>query len=186
MLQLFRRVAAALPGMDSTENKPPEDSILFLLAFEIARACFYACKCLSVFMYFVYISMHDFMIFLNHILPTISLLCCRACLFSFRSVPLRSKKNFCLCLCLSMPRKKTMYLPHNSARSRAQGFTERNQGPGRRMRLLIINNYRNIGACSTARSKMCGLLDRQDWWRRNRIAERSWKLQQHPQQQAAS
>lgn len=27
--QLFRRVAAALPGMDSTENKPPEDSILF-------------------------------------------------------------------------------------------------------------------------------------------------------------
>ncbi|KYN30053.1 Ras-related protein Rab-6A [Trachymyrmex cornetzi] len=26
--QLFRRVAAALPGMDSTENKPPEDSIL--------------------------------------------------------------------------------------------------------------------------------------------------------------
>lgn len=25
-LQLFRRVAAALPGMDSTENKPPEDS----------------------------------------------------------------------------------------------------------------------------------------------------------------
>lgn len=23
--QLFRRVAAALPGMDSTENKPPED-----------------------------------------------------------------------------------------------------------------------------------------------------------------
>lgn len=24
--QLFRRVAAALPGMDSTENKPPEDS----------------------------------------------------------------------------------------------------------------------------------------------------------------
>lgn len=30
-LQLFRRVAAALPGMDSTENKPPEDSILFLL-----------------------------------------------------------------------------------------------------------------------------------------------------------
>lgn len=30
--QLFRRVAAALPGMDSTENKPPEDSILYLLA----------------------------------------------------------------------------------------------------------------------------------------------------------
>lgn len=30
ILQLFRRVAAALPGMDSTENKPPEDSILFL------------------------------------------------------------------------------------------------------------------------------------------------------------
>jgi hypothetical protein len=29
VLQLFRRVAAALPGMDSTENKPPEDSILF-------------------------------------------------------------------------------------------------------------------------------------------------------------
>lgn len=28
ILQLFRRVAAALPGMDSTENKPPEDSIL--------------------------------------------------------------------------------------------------------------------------------------------------------------
>ncbi|KPJ10239.1 Ras-related protein Rab-6A [Papilio machaon] len=27
--QLFRRVAAALPGMDSAENKPPEDSILF-------------------------------------------------------------------------------------------------------------------------------------------------------------
>lgn len=27
--QLFRRVAAALPGMDSTENKPPEDSILY-------------------------------------------------------------------------------------------------------------------------------------------------------------
>ncbi|XP_055703821.1 ras-related protein Rab6 isoform X1 [Phlebotomus papatasi] len=26
--QLFRRVAAALPGMDSTENRPPEDSIL--------------------------------------------------------------------------------------------------------------------------------------------------------------
>ncbi|XP_021913073.1 ras-related protein Rab6 isoform X3 [Zootermopsis nevadensis] len=25
VLQLFRRVAAALPGMDSTENKPPED-----------------------------------------------------------------------------------------------------------------------------------------------------------------
>lgn len=85
--------------------------------------------------------MHDFMIFLNHILPTISLLCCRACLFSFRSVAFH-KKNFCLCLCLSMPRKKkTMYLPHNSARSRAQGFTERNQGPGRRMRLLIITNY---------------------------------------------
>jgi hypothetical protein len=30
LFQLFRRVAAALPGMDSTENKPPEDSILFL------------------------------------------------------------------------------------------------------------------------------------------------------------
>lgn len=30
VFQLFRRVAAALPGMDSTENKPPEDSILFL------------------------------------------------------------------------------------------------------------------------------------------------------------
>lgn len=28
-LQLFRRVAAALPGMDSAESKPPEDSILF-------------------------------------------------------------------------------------------------------------------------------------------------------------
>jgi Ras-related protein Rab-6A len=28
VFQLFRRVAAALPGMDSTENKPPEDSIL--------------------------------------------------------------------------------------------------------------------------------------------------------------
>lgn len=28
LFQLFRRVAAALPGMDSTENKPPEDSIL--------------------------------------------------------------------------------------------------------------------------------------------------------------
>lgn len=28
--QLFRRVAAALPGMDSTENKPPEGSILFI------------------------------------------------------------------------------------------------------------------------------------------------------------
>ncbi|KAG5342575.1 RAB6 protein, partial [Acromyrmex heyeri] len=25
--QLFRRVAAALPGMDSTENKPPEDTV---------------------------------------------------------------------------------------------------------------------------------------------------------------
>lgn len=31
LAQLFRRVAAALPGMDSTENKPPEDSILFHL-----------------------------------------------------------------------------------------------------------------------------------------------------------
>ncbi|GBP49122.1 Ras-related protein Rab6 [Eumeta japonica] len=29
--QLFRRVAAALPGMDSAENKPPEDSILFIV-----------------------------------------------------------------------------------------------------------------------------------------------------------
>ncbi|XP_021913064.1 ras-related protein Rab6 isoform X2 [Zootermopsis nevadensis] len=27
VLQLFRRVAAALPGMDSTENKPPEDTV---------------------------------------------------------------------------------------------------------------------------------------------------------------
>ncbi|KAK6631204.1 Ras- protein Rab6 [Polyplax serrata] len=31
--QLFRRVAAALPGMDSTENKPPEDSILLVVFF---------------------------------------------------------------------------------------------------------------------------------------------------------
>jgi Ras-related protein Rab-6A len=30
-LQLFRRVAAALPGMDSAENKPPEDSKFFLI-----------------------------------------------------------------------------------------------------------------------------------------------------------
>lgn len=37
-VQLFRRVAAALPGMDSTENKPPEDSILYLLIF---LNCFY-------------------------------------------------------------------------------------------------------------------------------------------------
>lgn len=27
--QLFRRVAAALPGMDTPDHKPPEDSILF-------------------------------------------------------------------------------------------------------------------------------------------------------------
>lgn len=49
--QLFRRVAAALPGMDSTENKPPEDSILFSknssinvhlsLAIEIILTAFY-------------------------------------------------------------------------------------------------------------------------------------------------
>lgn len=31
VLQLFRRVAAALPGMDSTPEKSKEDSILFEL-----------------------------------------------------------------------------------------------------------------------------------------------------------
>ncbi|KAH9628401.1 hypothetical protein HF086_015931 [Spodoptera exigua] len=31
--QLFRRVAAALPGMDSAENKPPEDSILYQITY---------------------------------------------------------------------------------------------------------------------------------------------------------
>lgn len=31
LFQLFRKVAAALPGMDSTENKPPEDSILLTI-----------------------------------------------------------------------------------------------------------------------------------------------------------
>lgn len=36
VFQLFRRVAAALPGMDSTENRPPEDSIL-----SIFQASFY-------------------------------------------------------------------------------------------------------------------------------------------------
>ena len=40
-LQLFRRVAAALPGMDSTENKPPEDSILLLnIYLNIILTCF--------------------------------------------------------------------------------------------------------------------------------------------------
>lgn len=46
--QLFRRVAAALPGMDSTENKPPEDSILcsdskelFLVMSRAVRKCCY-------------------------------------------------------------------------------------------------------------------------------------------------
>lgn len=29
LLQLFRRVAAALPGMDTTQDKSKEDSILF-------------------------------------------------------------------------------------------------------------------------------------------------------------
>jgi hypothetical protein len=33
--QLFRRVAAALPGMDSTPEKSKEDSILFLCALII-------------------------------------------------------------------------------------------------------------------------------------------------------
>ena len=33
--QLFRRVAAALPGMDSTPEKSKEDSILFLCALSI-------------------------------------------------------------------------------------------------------------------------------------------------------
>lgn len=50
VLQLFRRVAAALPGMDSTENKPPEDSILcsnrkelFLVMSRVVRKFFYIC-----------------------------------------------------------------------------------------------------------------------------------------------
>ncbi|XP_050554472.1 ras-related protein Rab6 isoform X1 [Spodoptera frugiperda] len=33
--QLFRRVAAALPGMDSAENKPPEDSILYQIPYTL-------------------------------------------------------------------------------------------------------------------------------------------------------
>jgi hypothetical protein len=39
--KLFRRVAAALPGMDSTENKPPEDSILLLKQIIIFQECFF-------------------------------------------------------------------------------------------------------------------------------------------------
>lgn len=50
-LQLFRRVAAALPGMDSTENKPPEDSILLNSYFACAVLYFVVLKHYAIFIH---------------------------------------------------------------------------------------------------------------------------------------
>lgn len=69
--QLFRRVAAALPGMDSTENRPPEDSILLAQRGKKHFFCLFrdlSCFFPKFFDYFIYFFLLICNIFLNFIL----------------------------------------------------------------------------------------------------------------------
>lgn len=101
LFQLFRRVAAALPGMDSTENKPPEDSILCvryslhaicmthlqerlrrLLSLHVYISSHLIHYCLENILHFVtYLFIHDFLMIRGNT-SCFLLVCCKFLFFN--------------------------------------------------------------------------------------------------------